>query len=101
MLNERALSIRRDIESAYQRCVIAQQQVATFENGLLEQAESALKVAEAAYRYGERGILDYLDAQRTKRAVSKDYLAARYEYINTMLEIERLLGHELLEAKTI
>jgi len=100
ILSERELAIKRDIESAYQRYLIAQQQVAAFENGLLSQAESVLKVAEAAYRFGERGILDYLDAQRTKRVVRKDYLSARYEYINTMLEIERLLGYELLEVKS-
>jgi cobalt-zinc-cadmium efflux system outer membrane protein len=100
ILSERELAIRRDIESAYQRYLIAQQQVAAFENGLLSQAEAVLKVAEAAYRFGERGILDYLDAQRTKRVVRKDYLSARYEYINTMLEIERLLGYELLEVKS-
>ena len=100
ILSERELAIKRDIESAYQRYLIAQQQVAAFENGLLSQAEAVLKVAEAAYRFGERGILDYLDAQRTKRVVRKDYLSARYEYINTMLEIERLLGYELLEVKS-
>lgn len=100
MLSERELAINRDIESAYQRYLISQQQVVAFESGLLSQAESVLKVAEAAYRFGERGILDYLDAQRTKRVVSKDYLSARYEYINTMLEIERLLGYELLEVKS-
>lgn len=99
MLSDRELTIQRDIESAYQRYLIAQQQVSAFEDGLLEQAESALNVAEAAYRFGERGILDYLDAQRTKRSVRKDYLSARYEYINSMLEIERLLGYELLEVK--
>jgi cobalt-zinc-cadmium efflux system outer membrane protein len=100
ILSDRELAIKRDIESAYQRYLIAQQQVAAFENGLLVQAEAVLKVAEAAYRFGERGILDYLDAQRTKRIVRKDYLSARYEYINTMLEIERLLGYELLEVKS-
>lgn len=100
ILSDRELAIKRDIESAYQRYLIAQQQVAAFENGLLSQAEAVLKVAEAAYRFGERGILDYLDAQRTKRVVRKDYLSARYEYINTMLEIERLLGYELLEVKS-
>lgn len=100
ILSDRELAIKREIESAYQRYLIAQQQVAAFENGLLSQAEAVLKVAEAAYRFGERGILDYLDAQRTKRMVRKDYLSARYEYINTMLEIERLLGYELLEVKS-
>jgi cobalt-zinc-cadmium efflux system outer membrane protein len=54
-----------------------------------------LKTAEAAYRFGERGILDYLDAQRTFRSVRKDYLTARYDYVSAMLETERLLGSEI------
>ena len=93
-LTEREWSLNRDLESAYQRYLIAQQQVKAFESGLLTQSEAVLKTAEAAYRYGERGILEYLDAQRTYRSVRKDYIAARYDYVSTMLEIERLTGAE-------
>jgi len=96
---DQELALRRDIESAFQRYLIAQQQVKTFESGLLDQAESVLKVAEAAYRYGERGILEYLDAQRTFRLVRKDYLASKYDYIVAILEIEQLLGMDILENK--
>lgn len=98
-LSDRELALQRQLEATYQRYQIARQQVTTFESGLLAQAESVLKVAESAYRYGERGILDYLDAQRTYRAVRKDHITARYELVNTVLEIERLLGTELLEEK--
>ncbi len=96
---DQELALRRDIESAFQRYLIAQQQVKTFESGLLAQAESVLKVAESAYRYGERGILEYLDAQRTFRLVRKDYLASKYDYIVAILEIEQLLGMDILENK--
>jgi cobalt-zinc-cadmium efflux system outer membrane protein len=96
---DQELALRRDIESAFQRYLIAQQQVKTFESGLLEQAESVLKVAESAYRYGERGILEYLDAQRTFRLVRKDYLASKYDYVIAILEIEQLLGMDILENK--
>ncbi|HSH98713.1 MAG: TolC family protein [Methylophilaceae bacterium] len=95
-VSDRELALNRELESAYQRYLIAQQQVFAFENGLLSQSEAVLKTAEAGYRFGERGILDYLDAQRTFRVVRKDYLAARYDYVSAMLEIERLLGTELL-----
>ena len=98
-LGERQLGLSRDLETAYQRYLIAQGQVNAFETGLLEQAQSVLKVAEAAYKFGERGILEYLDAQRTYRSVRKDYLAARYDYVAAMLEIERLIGAELLATK--
>jgi cobalt-zinc-cadmium efflux system outer membrane protein len=99
MLSDRELALRRDLEAAYQRYLIARQQVSSFENGLLNQSEAVLKTAESAYRFGERGILEYLDAQRTFRAVRKDYLTARYDYVSVMLEIERLLGTEILEVK--
>jgi cobalt-zinc-cadmium efflux system outer membrane protein len=96
---DQELALKRDIESAFQRYLIAQQQVKTFESGLLTQAESVLKVAESAYRYGERGILEYLDAQRTFRLVRKDYLASKYDYVVAILEIEQLLGMDILENK--
>ncbi len=98
-LDNEDLSLQRELESGYQRYQIARQQVAAYESGLLARAESVLKVAESGYRYGERGILDYLDAQRTYRAVRKDQLTAVYDLIISVLEIERLLGTELLEEK--
>lgn len=99
LASDKERSIKRDIEAAYQRYLIAQQQVTAFEGDLLNQADAALKVAESAYRFGERGILDYLDAQRTQRAVRRDYQNVRFEYIKTLLEIEQLLGYEFLEIK--
>jgi len=98
-LDNEDLTLQRELESGYQRYQIARQQLAAYESGLLARAESVLKVAESGYRYGERGILDYLDAQRTYRAVRKDHLAAVYDLIVSVLEIERLLGTELLEEK--
>ncbi len=88
------LALTQELEIAYQRYLINQRQVTAFESGLLRQAEAALKVAEAAYRFGERGILDYLDAQRTYRAVRADYLSARYELQYARIEIDRLRAVE-------
>jgi cobalt-zinc-cadmium efflux system outer membrane protein len=98
VFSDRELAITRDLDSSYQRYIIAKNQVTSFESGLLAQSESVLKVAESAYRYGERGILEYLDAQRVYRVVKKDYLAAKFDYVSAMLEIERLLGFELLQT---
>ncbi len=84
------LGLLAELDQAYGRYEIAKRQVETFESGLMKEAESAMKVAEAAYRYGERGILDYLDAQRVLRTTRVDYLNARYELQAAMIEIERL-----------
>jgi cobalt-zinc-cadmium efflux system outer membrane protein len=56
----------------------------------VRQAGEALRVAEAAYRFGERGILDYLDAQRVFRAARSDLIAARFDLQVATIEIERL-----------
>ena len=84
------LELMAQLEHAYSRYQIARHQVMTFESGLLKEAESAMKVAEAAYRFGERGILDYLDAQRVLRTTRFDFLNARYELQSALIAIERL-----------
>ena len=65
-------------------------QVSALETGIVREAEAALKVAEAAYRFGERGILDFLDAQRVFRAVRNELISARFELSAAVVEIERL-----------
>lgn len=85
-------SVLQALETAWQQHAIAATQIAALENGIVRQAQSALKVAEAAYRFGERGILDYLDAQRVYRAARNDLIAARYELRSAEVEIARLLA---------
>lgn len=84
----------RELDSAYARFNIAQRLTESFDTGLLAQSESALRVAEAAYRAGERGFLEVLDAQRTLRAVRTDYIQARFDRLAAQLDIERLLAQD-------
>ena len=83
---------RQQLDSAYQQSQIAASQVEALESGIVRQAESALRVAEAAYRYGERGIIDYLDAQRALRTARNDLIAAQFDLHVAAIEIERLLA---------
>jgi cobalt-zinc-cadmium efflux system outer membrane protein len=84
--------LAQSIESAWGQYGIARNLVASLENGILREAEAALKVAEAAYRFGERGILDFLDARRVFRAARNDLIAARFELEAARIEVERLQG---------
>jgi cobalt-zinc-cadmium efflux system outer membrane protein len=61
-----------------------------FDSGILREARDSLRVAEAAYRFGERGILDYLDAQRTLRSIRNELNATRFELQAARIELERL-----------
>jgi len=96
---QRKLGLLRDLDMAYNQYLINLSQVGAYESGLLAQAEAALNVAGAAYRFGERGILDYLDAQRIYRQVRLDYLNTRYDLQRSLIEIERLRASDPREER--
>jgi cobalt-zinc-cadmium efflux system outer membrane protein len=89
-LESQEFSLAKALEVAYQQYEIAQTQVTALESGIVRQAEAALKVAESAYRFGERGFLEVLDAQRVFRAARAELIAARFELASAWVEIERL-----------
>ncbi len=83
-------SLARQLDVALQQYDIADSQVTALEGGIVRQAEAALKVAQAAYRFGERGFLEVVDAQRVYRAARSELIAARFELAAAWVEIERL-----------
>ncbi|MGE5471857.1 MAG: TolC family protein [Bacteroidota bacterium] len=89
-LEAQQFSLGQNLEAAVQQYEIAQTQMTALESGIVRQAESALKVAEAAYRFGERGYIEVLDAQRVYRAARSELIAARFELAAAWVEIERL-----------
>jgi cobalt-zinc-cadmium efflux system outer membrane protein len=89
-LEESGFSLRQTLEVAYQQYEVAKMQVTALESGIVHQSQAALKIAEAAYRFGERGFLEVLDAQRVYRAARSELIAARYELATAWVEIERL-----------
>lgn len=84
------LTLSESLEATYRLYQIASNQVDILENHVLAQASAAQRIAEAAYRYGERGILEWLDAQRTYRAARNELINARYELATVTVEIDRL-----------
>ena len=89
-LAAREFEVGQTLEVAYRQYEIAQAQVTALESGIVRQAEAALRVAEAAYRFGERGFLEVIDAQRVFRAARAELIAARYELATAWVEVERL-----------
>lgn len=89
------LQLLAQLDRAFSLYEIASQQIASLEQGSLREAEEALRAAEAALRYGERGILEVLDAQRILRSVRADYLNAQFDLHAALIEIEQLRAAEL------
>jgi outer membrane protein, heavy metal efflux system len=89
-LQFRELEMSSTLESAYGLYEVARQQVASFEQGVLREAEAAVNAAEAAYKFGERGFIEVLDAQRVLRTVRLDFLNAQYDLQAALIEVEQL-----------
>lgn len=91
-LAARIYAIRQELGIAWRQYEVAQTQVAALENGLIAQTRAAVNVADAAYKAGERGLIDVLDAQRVYRGARADLIASRYELAAAWVEIQRLVA---------
>src|SRR5574343_608449 len=91
-LQGRQVELRQQIVQAWKALDMARLRVEALSQGVLREAEAALRVAQAAYRFGERGILDVLDAQRVLRGVRADLLQARYQQQSARIALDQLSG---------
>lgn len=89
-LEYRRYEIGQLLESAWQALQIARRRVEMFEGGIIKEAENALQIAQAAYRFGERPLIDVLDTQRVLRGILMDSLQARFDLQAAAAEIDRL-----------
>jgi cobalt-zinc-cadmium efflux system outer membrane protein len=90
VLDRRRLEIISALERAYEQYQLADQQTTLLEGGALRAAESAVDAAEAAYRFGERGIVEVLDAQRVLQSVRGDLLDAQFARQSALVDLEEL-----------
>lgn len=90
VLHQRRLEIISALERAYEQYQLADQQVTSLEAGSLHAAESAVAAAQSAYRFGERGIVEVLDAQRVLQSVRGDLLDAQFARQAALIDLEEL-----------
>jgi cobalt-zinc-cadmium efflux system outer membrane protein len=83
-------SLVQSLEAAYQQYDIANAQVVALEGGIVRHAADALRIAEVAYKAGEKNFLDVMDAQRVYRAARNELIGAQFELASAWAEIERI-----------
>jgi cobalt-zinc-cadmium efflux system outer membrane protein len=88
--NQRQLELTAALERAYESYQLADQQVNSLQAGSLHEAESAVDAAMAAYRFGERGIVEVLDAQRVLQSVRGDFIDAQFARQAALVDLEEL-----------
>ena len=89
-LNAQSQNLEQQLETAYKLYQMTSYQVKILDQDVVQLASSARRIAEVSYRYGERGMLEYLDAQRTFRVARNDLIKARFDLASVVTEIQRL-----------
>ncbi len=83
-------ALLQSLEAAYQQYDIANAQVVALEGGIVRNAANALRIAELAYKAGERSFLEVMDAQRFYRIARNELITAQFELASAWAEIDRL-----------
>ena len=87
--------LTRAINQHAREAETAQDQILVYEEGLLKQAQEALRIAQLSFRQGASSLLDVLDAQRVQRQITVDYNQARFELSLALTRFERAVGGPL------
>ncbi|MFZ5876128.1 MAG: TolC family protein [Nitrospirota bacterium] len=91
-LAQTRLELTKLISQEYENYRLAIDQINTFEEGLLKQADEALRIAQLSYEQGELDLLNLLDAQRVQRATLLEYYDAQFELQTALARLERATG---------
>jgi cobalt-zinc-cadmium efflux system outer membrane protein len=93
------IRIRNDLTRAINQhareAETAQEQILVYEDGLLKEAQEALRIAQLSFQQGASSLLDVLDAQRVQRQIAVDYNQARFELSLALTRLERAVGGPL------
>jgi cobalt-zinc-cadmium efflux system outer membrane protein len=87
--------LTRAINQHAREAETAQEQILVYEEGLLKEAQEALRIAQLSFRQGASSLLDVLDAQRVQRQITVDYNQARFELSLALTRLERAVGGPL------
>ncbi len=84
--------VLQDVETAYASFESSRERVRLYEQTYLSQAKDALDIEGFSYRNGAASILDFLDAERTFRAIQLAYRQQLAAYLTNLAQLEAAVG---------
>lgn len=86
------LELQAQLMIHHNRLRLARQTLNLFQDGLLEESETSMQIAEASYREGEISFMEYLDARRTYHSIQIEYQQALYDWSVERAALDRAAG---------
>ncbi len=81
-----------DVENAYATLRSNEEVVQLYTSGYLKQAQESRDISEYAYKRGAVSLLDFLDAERSNRAVQLAYRQALASYMTALEQLKQAVG---------
>ncbi len=81
-----------DVTQSFIEFQSQKRQLEEFHSGLLAEAETILNKKIYSYKRGETSLLDVLNAQRTYNEIRRSFYQTHYDYLASLIELERAAG---------
>ena len=85
-------TVLSDVSDAYESLRSSEEVVQLYTSGYLTQAQDSRDISEYAYKRGATGLLDFLDAERSNRAVQLAYRQALSSYMTALEQLKEAVG---------
>ena len=85
-------TVLSDVDNAYESVRSNEEVVQLYTSGYLKQAQDSRDISEYAYKRGAASLLDYLDAERSYRAVQLAYRQALASYMTALEQLKEAEG---------
>jgi cobalt-zinc-cadmium efflux system outer membrane protein len=89
-------TVLSDVSNAYEAVKSNDEIVQLYASGYLKQAQDSRDISEYAYKRGAASLLDYLDAERSYRAVELAYRQALGAYMTALEQLKEAEGTRTL-----
>ena len=89
-------TVMSDVTNAYESLRSNEEIVQLYTTGYLKEAEDSLTISEYAYKRGANSLLDFLDAERSNRAIQLAYRQALAAYMTSLEQLKEAVGTRTL-----
>ena len=81
-----------DVRDAFENVRSNDKIISLYRSGYLDNAQQSLEITEFAYKHGAASLLDFLDAERSNRAIQLSYRQALATYLLALEQLREAVG---------
>jgi cobalt-zinc-cadmium efflux system outer membrane protein len=80
------------VENSYESLRTNDEVLQLYQSGYLKEAEDSRDISQYAYQRGAASLLDFLDAERSYRAIELAYRQALASYMTSLEQLRQAVG---------